>query len=733
MNRSNYYITTLVVAITLLYLPNYSIAQNSESTIDTSRVYTLGEVIVSASRYEEDPQSVGRNVTVIGREQIEQSLHLNVAGILAEQQGIHMVGSGQSPGSLQQGFIRNANNHHSVVMIDGVRISDPSTVNNSVDLSEISLLGVERIEIVRGSHSTLYGSSAIGGVINIITRDRGPRGFSIEAGSRHGLFSGDSYATQNNLSANYSFENGVYLDAGIYQKWSRGMDATLDTATTRDAYNPQDRDGFQKLDLLGKVGYKTPEADMFVSYRDQRQTNELDQAAFSDDDNAVVDFGRGLFSYGLGYSISDSWQLNFEGAYSGLNRDFVNDSSLVDAQGTYDGTFVETNAEGTSWENSLTATFNGNAIRTMAGLETSIQTMNTRNYVYSRSSFGIYEETVDLDSLNLKEELKAAFVHSEINGSLISDKLDLFSLVIGGRLVDHNRFGKHVTYEFNPKVRISGSALIYAALTSGFHAPSLYQLNSPQQGFGAYTSRGNPGLLPEESISYEIGWRQEMGKLGNIELSLFRTEVKDVIEYVYLWNANTPVSNLTSSDYMGDTYLNISRQEINGLEIGLKLQPLSSLSLSGSLSITDSRLIFDPNDIKESYTGGNHVQIYESGVFVNEEQELSSFTRRPGLTAKVQAIWQPYSKLRLRLISRYVGNRDDIYYSDALGPFGAQGRRNIKGYNITDLQAAYRLTQALTISGKIGNLFDSGYSEIEGYRTRGRSFIFKARYELGNL
>lgn len=733
MNRSNYYITTLVVAITLLYLPNYSIAQNSESTIDTSRVYTLGEVIVSASRYEEDPQSVGRNVTVIGREQIEQSLHLNVAGILAEQQGIHMVGSGQSPGSLQQGFIRNANNHHSVVMIDGVRISDPSTVNNSVDLSEISLLGVERIEIVRGSHSTLYGSSAIGGVINIITRDRGPRGFNIEAGSRHGLFSGDSYATQNNLSANYSFENGVYLDAGIYQKWSGGMDATLDTTTTRDAYNPQDRDDFQKLDLLGKVGYKTPEADMFVSYRDQRQTNELDQAAYSDDDNAVVDFGRGLFSYGLGYSISDSWQLNFEGAYSGLNRDFVNDSSLVDAQGTYDGTFVETNAEGTSWENSLTATFNGNAIRTIAGLETSIQTMNTRNYVYSRSSFGVYEETVDLDSLNLKEELKAAFVHSEINGSLISDKLDLFSLVIGGRLVDHNRFGKHVTYEFNPKVRISGSALIYAALTSGFHAPSLYQLNSPQQGFGAYTSRGNPGLLPEESISYEIGWRQEIGKLGNIELSLFRTEVKDVIEYVYLWNANTPVSNLTSSDYMGDTYLNISRQEINGLEIGLKLQPLSSLSLSGSLSITDSRLIFDPNDIKESYTGGNHVQIYESGVFVNEEQELSSFTRRPGLTAKVQAIWQPYLKLRLRLISRYVGNRDDIYYSDALGPFGAQGRRNIKGYNITDLQAAYRLTQALTISGKIGNLFDSGYSEIEGYRTRGRSFIFKARYELGNL
>src|SRR5699024_8670893 len=138
----------------------------------------LDEIIISASKFAELPQSVGRNVTVITGDEIRQSIHTSVADLLADQQSIHLIGPGQTPGSLQQGFIRSSNSNHSVVMIDGIRISDPSTVNNSIDLSELSTAGIQRIEIVRGSHSTLYGSSAIGGVVNIITKKQGPRGFN---------------------------------------------------------------------------------------------------------------------------------------------------------------------------------------------------------------------------------------------------------------------------------------------------------------------------------------------------------------------------------------------------------------------------------------------------------------------------------------------------------------------------------------------------------------------------
>lgn len=736
MNKLKTLITAVAVSAGLLHLPDLSAAQNtnpdtnSNSGIDTSRVYTLDEIIVSASRYEEDPASVGRNVTVINRQEIEQSLHFSVAELLSEQQSLYMVGGGQTPGSLQQGFLRSSNSRHSVVMIDGIRISDPSTVNNSVDLSELSLLGIERIEIVRGSHSTLYGSSAIGGVINIITQDRAAGGFNGDLSTRHGIFGSGTYATQNNVIANYTLENGLYIDGGVHQQLSNGLDATIDTVASGGTFNPQDRDHFLKLDLLGKVGYKTPDTDIYLSYRNEDQNSDVDQGAFNDDDNAKVNFNRGLLAYGAGHQFSNFVELNFEGAYSSLNRDFVNDSSVVDAQGNYDGTYVETNAEGTSWENSLTATLSGNNFRAIAGLESSTQTMTSRNYVFSRSSFGVFEQTTDLDSLDLKEQIHSAFVHTELSGGVLAESLEPFSLVLGGRLADHNEFGTHLTYEVNPKVRISSSAMIYGAFTTGFHAPSLYQLNTPEQDFGAFTSRGNPNLRPEESISYELGWKQEAGNLLDFELSLFRTEVKDVIEYIYLWNGSTPTEDLSSADYLGDTYINVSQQEISGLEFGMNLQPFSSLTFGGSISIAESRLKFLPGDIDKDYTGGNHVQIFESGEFVNEEKELEGLTRRPEFSAMIRAAYQPLPGLHFHVTSQFVGSRDDVFYSASLGPFGAQDRSKVDGYNITDLRVGYDFTNRFSVSGKVENIFDSRYVEIDGFKTRGRGFLVKLHYRL---
>ena len=306
-----------------LCLPHTASAQ----TVDTSKVYQLDEVIISASRYAESPKTVGRNVSVITREEIEQSVHYNVADLLAKEQSVHIIGNGQTPGSLQQGFIRNANSNHSLVMIDGVRISDPSTVNDAVDLSEISLLGVERIEIVRGSHSTLYGSSAIGGVINIITRKNTEAGFSADVNTKNGTNGNDTFSTINNASLSYALQNGFYVNAGISQHYSKGLDATIDTVTAPGAFNPQDRDNFNKLDLMGKLGYQSGDWDVFASYRREDQTVDADQGAFNDDSNAQTDFERDLFNYGATYQLSDQFELNYSGAYSDINRIFENDSS----------------------------------------------------------------------------------------------------------------------------------------------------------------------------------------------------------------------------------------------------------------------------------------------------------------------------------------------------------------------------------------------------------------------
>lgn len=712
--------------ITALLIVLIMIPASAQDGLDTSQVYQLDEVIISASRWEQSPQSVGRNVTVISRQVINRSIHSSVGDLLAEQQSVHIIGNGQTAGSVQSVFLRNANSNHSVVMIDGIRISDPSTAGNGIDLSEVSLAGVERIEIVRGSHSTLYGSSAIGGVINIITRKDSGGGLSGDIETNQGTFGSGSYSMTNNLSANYTFQNGLFLDIGAVQEQTQGLDATVDTISSPTAFNPQDRDDFNKLDLTGKVGYKNSRFGIYASWRREDQNTDLDQAAYADDDNAGIDFRRNLYSYAGSYIFSDKLELRFSGAYSNLARDFVNDSSVVNAGGNYDGTYTETNGKGALWGNELTGHFQRKGFSAIVGLGNTQQTMSNRNFIYS-SAFN-FRSVTDLDSLDLRETINHAFIHAELNGGLINKNLDAFTLGLGSRLAAHNQFRSHLTFEINPKVQIASSALVYGAVSSGFNAPSLYQLHSPGQSFGAYTNRGNNNLDPETSLSIEAGWKQQIGNRVHLEIVFFKTRLKNAIEYIYLWNKNTPVENLGFADYLGDTYINISQQDISGIELGIKAQLLAGLNITGNLTYTKSTSAFSPDDIDESYTGGHHVQIFEGGQFVDGRKEANGLVRRPQVLANARVTWRPGDRLEIGATTSFTGANDDIFYSAALGPFGALGRSEVDPYNITDLYAGYQVSSHISLKIKVENIFNTDYSEIKGYNTRARGLYGRVRY-----
>lgn len=729
MNNLKPTIIKLCSLMAFLWIYSPSLAQQKKSglktSIDTSKVYKLNEIIVSASRYKESPMSVGRNVTVIGPSEIANSIHTTVGGLLSQQQSVHVVGNKQTMGSVQSIFLRNTNSNQTVVMIDGVRISDPSTAGNNVNLSELSLAGVKRIEIVRGSQSTLYGSSAIGGVINIITKKNGSKGLHLNFDTQDGALKSGAYSTHNNLSVHGALDNGLYANFAVSQRYTNGFDATVDTVGN-SGFNPQDRDGFHKLDFNGKVGYHTSQLDMYGAYRHEYQHLAVDQGAYRDDNNAYQDFGRNLFSYGASSQLTSSFSVKFEGAYSTLNRGFVNDSSVVNRQGIYDHAYTETHGVGSLWQNGLTATYKSDHAKFIVGLESNHQTMNSRNHTYN-SAFN-YESDTNLDSLNLRETTNSIFIHTDLNGGLMSDKLDAFSLVLGSRLSHHDQFGTNLTYEINPSVQLTPSALVYGAITTGFNAPSLYQLYAPQKSFGAYTNRGNERLNPEESVSYEVGWKQQINNFMRFDFSLFRTDVKNVIEYVYLWDGNTPISKLSAGDYLGDTYLNISRQHINGIELGLHVRPVSTVSLSGNMTYTHSELIFAPDDVNRSYTGDNHVQIYESGVFVNKKKTVDGLTRRPSFSANLHLNYRPTNTWRFAVSSQFVGKRDDIFYSSNLGPYGALDRSMMSGYNITDIQLQYQLTANINLGAKIENIFDTRYYEINGYNTQGRGVFLKASF-----
>ncbi|NIR73487.1 MAG: TonB-dependent receptor, partial [Aliifodinibius sp.] len=96
----------------------------------------------------------------------------------------------------------------------------------------------------------------------------------------------------------------------------------------------------------------------------------------------------------------------------------------------------------------------------------------------------------------------------------------------------------------------------------------------------------------------------------------------------------------------------------------------------------------------------------------------------------ISASYQATDKLRFAVDSRYVGSRDDVYYSASLGPYGALDRSDISGYNVTNATVGYSVTGNLSALLKVENLFDTDYQEINGYKTRGRGYFIKLQYQL---
>ena len=170
--KSNCLSITLLLAFAILLTGQNLWAQSNDSI----SVQNIPEVIITATRTEKDVNAIGREVTVITYEEIQNTGAKTLAELLGDYAGVSVIGTNQNPGMTQSLFMRGTGSNHTMIMIDGVPFSDPSSTNNAVDLNELPLSNIEQVEIVRGSHSTLYGSSAIGGVVNIITKKKQPAG-----------------------------------------------------------------------------------------------------------------------------------------------------------------------------------------------------------------------------------------------------------------------------------------------------------------------------------------------------------------------------------------------------------------------------------------------------------------------------------------------------------------------------------------------------------------------------
>jgi vitamin B12 transporter len=698
--------------------------------IDTSSI-EIKEIVVTATRSAQEIATTSKSVTVITAEDIEKGAYTSVSEILSQQEGIYIVGNGQNPGMLQSVFTRGASGNHTVIMIDGIRITDPSGVSNALDLSELSLANIAKIEIVRGSHSTLYGSSAIGGAINIITKKNKPDGFHAGIELTGGNFGEGTSDFSENVHMNYSMKSGLYFNASLYNSNVNGLDATLDTTTVPQAFNIRDKDGFSKLDLQGKVGYRAAGWDIWAGYKMQSQTSDIDDGAYNDDDNYTVEFDRSLISYGISREFSKKLSLTANGGFSNVERLAINDSSLIDNNGNTDQNYFEGKYTGTMSTNDLQLNYNGDKLGLVVGGGMYAETMNNKIYTYAGA--WNFESETDYDSLDMEASMFYGFAQLELKGGIISDKCNDFSLTLGTRFNSHSEYSSNTTYQIIPSYKVGEGSLIYGSYATGFNAPSLYRLYQPSSHYLSGITRGNPNLNPETSTSLELGLKQKINDKIFFTISVFKTEVNDNVEWVYLWDSNIGIDTLGNDwlrdDSRGDTYINLGTQTNKGIEISVMSKLNDKLSVMANMSIVNGKTEFSPSDIDQVQTGGNHVQIYSSGLFLTEEGELLGLERRSN-TANLSLTYQPIKNLSLSMTANYVGPRSDIFYDAALGPYGALNRTDVSEYTLFGLGAHYRVSERIGLNLKVSNLLDQEYSEINGFTTRGRGVYVKFRYSM---
>jgi vitamin B12 transporter len=460
----------------------------------------LDEVVVTATKYPVKQSQTGKVVIVIPHEEIEKSIGKPLGELLSEQAGITVNGSLNDAGTNQSIFIRGAGSGRALVLIDGVPVYDPSETDNSFDINLVPVTMIERIEISKGAQSTLYGSDAIAGVINIITVKPGIKTpFNGKAS-----LSGGNYDTYNGNAQVYGkLADQLTYNIRYNHDHTSGFPTAHDSSHTASPV-PFTNDGYRADQMAGNLAWN-PVSPLtvkgYLQYSDY--TTDIDAGAFTpavDYTSANKNFMAGA---GFTYKLSAT-TITGNYLYTTSNRHLLEDS-------VYGQSYYADQYFGKSQFVEIFASTNlGFNLTLLNGADYRFSSMN------ENGSFGGYPLAFKDTSVS-QNSIYSSLLYSGHNG---------LSVELGGRLNTDSRYGSNYTYTFNPAWLIDKNWKLYGSIASAFKAPTLYQL---------YSSYGDPGLLPEKSNSYE-GGIQFNNMVFNTRATWFHRTTRDGIDYNYFTN-----------------------------------------------------------------------------------------------------------------------------------------------------------------------------------------------------
>ena len=486
----------------------------------------LSDVVISANRQVQARNDSSAANTVFTRADIDRLQPTSVTDLLSRVPGVQVAPTG-GRGSLPGIFIRGTKSAQSLALVDGQRIAN--TTSGDSGLQYLNVDQIERVEVLRGSRSVIYGSDAIGGVIQVFTRRNAEQG--LQPRLKLGFGSNQTWERSLGLSGgdeHTRFNLGASLDetAGI-----NASHASFPSDGDHDAYRNQSISlnlshsfsdelevGFNLLDNRGKSEY-----DNSYGRYDGATGQSLGQKPYTD---YTVSSTSGY----VDAKLNDSWQSRLELGHS-ENRDTKRDT-LSD-----DYSAFNTYRDSVNWQNDLTLDEQNSLIVGGDWYEDRFHgsTTFTENSRWNR----------------------AAFVQHRFQSQWFSTELGL-------RRDQNQQFGGQNSWSGTLTLPVNPDNDLLLSYSEGFRAPTFNDLYYPD------TQYSNPNLQPETSKSYELQWRSQLTDSTRLEASLYRTDLSDAI----ILDAGKPQ--------------NVASARINGFEAALK-QELFGWQGNLGLSLIDPR------------------------------------------------------------------------------------------------------------------------------------------------
>lgn len=491
----------------------------------------LDTLVVTATKTEQELRNIGNSLTVITADDIAARQFYSVSELLRSVPGVDVVQNG-GIGHVTSVFVRGAASDQTLVLIDGIEMNDPSTPGNGFDFSDLMTDDIERIEILRGPQSPLYGSNAIGGVINIITKKgRGKPKLSFTA-------EGGSYDTFKVGGAVNGATDLVNYNLSVSRLETQGFSAADDKLPG----NSED-DAYKITTVSTGLGVTPLEnLDLQWNLRYSDAATKLDNCGGPYCDNLLKDSHNQQLYTGLQGHLSlfdGFWEQTLGLAYTHTNR-VTRDASP--------GSFVPFSE------------FDGNRFKVNWQNDLHLHETNTLTL-----GFEDEEDWMDTDTLPRSSQNTA--------GYFLQDQIRLWDrwfTTAGVRYDDNNRFGGKVTWRVTQLVAIDEIGMrLKGSYGTGFKAPSLYQLFAPADPF--FGPIGNPDLKPETSRGWDAGFEQ----------TLWDEQILFGASYF-----NNQFDNLIA---FTTGYQNIDSASSSGVESFIEITPLENLTLRGNYTYTHTR------------------------------------------------------------------------------------------------------------------------------------------------